>query len=284
MPHRELSDAGNKKTLPGTLVRSEGEAAGKDDLVNSVYDALGTTFDFFLTAYSRNSLDGEGGPLRATVHYGEKYANVFWEDGRLVLGDGDGEIIQLRPRDLLDVIAASVISQILNPQLMYVGQSGALSESICDVFASLVKQHSLGQSADQADWLLGAGMLAPGLEAKALRSLAAPGTAYNDPRMGKDPQRAHMGDYMETLQDNGGVHINSGIPNRAFHLAATAIGGNAWEKAGQIWYDAATGGKLSAQATFADFAKLTATIAEDLYGTGKELDAVNNAWKTVGVR
>ncbi|MFF2960272.1 M4 family metallopeptidase [Streptomyces sp. NPDC057963] len=284
VPRREISDARNKESLPGTLVRSEGEAAGKDDLVNSVYDALGTTFDFFLTAYGRNSLDGEGGPLRATVHYGEKFANVFWEDGRLVLGDGDGEIIQLRPRDLLDVVAAGVIRQIPNPQLMYFGQSGALSESICDVFASLVKQYSLGQSADRADWLLGAGMLAPGLKAKALRSLASPGTAYDAPRLGKDPQPAHMGGYFETQQDNGGVHVNSGIPNRAFHLTATAIDGNAWEKAGRIWYDAATGGKLSADATFADFAKLTAIIAEDLYGTGKELDAVNNAWKSVGVR
>ncbi|MFD7596071.1 M4 family metallopeptidase [Kitasatospora sp. NPDC059812] len=280
---REIYDARNKKSLPGALVRSEGEAASKDELVNSVYDALGTTFDFFLTAYGRNSLDGEGGPLRATVHYGDKFANVFWKGGRLVLGDGAGEFVQLRPRDLLDVVAASVSGQILNPQLMYFGQSGALSESISDVFASLVKQYSLGQSADRADWLLGAGMLSPGLKAKALRSLAAPGTAYDDPRLGKDPQQAHMGGYIETQQDNGGVHLNSGIPNRAFHLAATAIGGNAWEKAGRIWYDAATGGKLAADATFADFAKLTATIAEDLYGTGTELDAVNNVWKSVGV-
>ncbi|MFD0398981.1 hypothetical protein ACFVHI_12990 [Kitasatospora sp. NPDC127121] len=139
MPRREIYDARNKESLPGALVRSEGEAASKDELVNSVYDALGTTFDFFLTAYGRNSLDGEGGPLRATVHYGDKFANVFWKGGRLVLGDGDGEFVQLRPRDLLDVVAPSVSGQILNPQLMYFGQSGALSESISDVFASLVK-------------------------------------------------------------------------------------------------------------------------------------------------
>ncbi|MEV8325988.1 M4 family metallopeptidase [Kitasatospora sp. NPDC056731] len=282
---REIYDARNKKSLPGTLVRSEGDDASTDELVNSVYDALGTSFDFFLAAYGRNSLDGEGGTLRATVHYDEKFTNVFWEGGRLVLGDGDGEVIQLRPRDLLDVVAAGVVRQIQNPELGYFNQSGALSESISDVFASLVKQYSLGQSADQADWLLGAGMLSPSLKVKALRSLAAPGTAYNSPRLGKDNQPAHMDGYVELKlhQDNGGVHINSGIPNHAFYLAATAIGGNAWEKAGRIWYDAATGGKLAADATFADFAKLTATIAEDLYGSGTELDAVNNAWKSVGV-
>ncbi|MFF2629636.1 M4 family metallopeptidase [Kitasatospora griseola] len=287
VPHREIYDAGNKDSLPGSLVRSEGDDPGADELVNCVYDALGTTFDFFLAAYGRNSLDGQGGTLRATVHYRENFMNVFWEKGRLVLGDGDGKIFQLRPRDLLDVVAAGVSRQIQNPQLRYFNQSGALSESICDVFASLVKQYSLGQSADQADWLLGAGMLAPNLKAKALRSLAAPGTAYDDPQLsGKDRQKAHMDDYVELPLhlDNGGVHINSGIPNRAFHFAATAIGGNAWEKAGRIWYDAATGGKLAADASFADFAELTATVAEDLYGTGKELDAVNNAWKAVGVR
>ncbi|WP_380284036.1 M4 family metallopeptidase [Kitasatospora purpeofusca] len=284
-PRREIYDAGHKDSLPGSLVRSEGEGPGQDELVNAVYDALGTTFDFLLTAYGRNSLDGEGGPLRASVHYREKFANVFWDGERLVLGDGDGEFFRLRPRELLDVVAAGLARQIVKPELLYVLQSGALSESVADVFASLVKQYALGQSADQADWLLGAGMLAPGSKAGALRSLAAPGTAYDDPRMGKDPQAAHMDDYhdLPVHRDNGGVHLNSGIPNRAFHLTATAIGGNAWEKAGRIWYDAVTGGKLTEEATFADFAELTAAVAEELYGTGSELDAVNKAWRTVGV-
>ncbi|MET8698051.1 M4 family metallopeptidase [Kitasatospora sp. NPDC004723] len=284
-PRREVYDAGTKDTLPGTLVRSEGDGASEDNLVNSVYDALGTTFDFFLTAYGRNSMDGKGGPLRATVHYREKFPNAFWDGERFVLGDGDGETFQLRPREILDVVAAGLAQQIVEPLLLSSKEPGALAVSLADVFASLVKQHALGQSADRADWLLGAGMLASGVKGKALRSLAAPGTAYDDPRLGKDPQPAHTDDYrdMPIHRDNGGVHVNSGIPNRAFHLTATAIGGNAWEKAGRIWYHAATGGKLSDDATFADFAKLTATAAEELYGTGDELDAVNNAWKTVGV-
>ena len=64
--------------------------------------------------------------------------------------------------------------------------------------------------------------------------MKAPGTAYDDPRLGgKDPQPAHMGDYVDTTDDNGGVHINSGIPNHAFYLAATALGGHSWEKAGR---------------------------------------------------
>ncbi|MFE7562524.1 M4 family metallopeptidase [Kitasatospora sp. NPDC057500] len=284
-PRREVHDARNKDSLPGTLVRSEGDDAVGDELVNGVYDALGTTFEFFRDAYGRNSLDGEGGPLRATVHYREKFPNMFWDGRRFVLGDGDGEIFRLRPNEILDIVAAGMTRQIMNPQLLYAFQSGALSESVADVFASLVKQYALGQTADQADWLLGIGIIAPSVKAKALRSLAAPGTAYDDPNLGKDPQKAHTDDYhdMPIHKDNGGVHINSGIPNRAFHLTATAIGGNAWEKAGRIWYDAATGGKLSEEATFADFAKLTVATAEELYGTGGALDAVNDAWRTVGV-
>ncbi|MFE6868599.1 M4 family metallopeptidase [Kitasatospora sp. NPDC057692] len=235
-PRREVYDAGNKDTLPGTLVRSEGDGPSTDELVNSVYDALGSTFDFFRDVYGRNSLDGEGGPLRATVHYREKFPNAFWGGERFVLGDGDGERFKVCPQEILDVVAAGMTRQIMNPQHLYAFEPGALSESIAEVFASFVKRHALGQSADQADWLLGLGMIAPGIRVKALRSLAEPGTAHEDYSLGKDPQPAHMEDCkeMSVQRDNGGVHINSGIPNRAFHLTATAIGGNAWERAGRI--------------------------------------------------
>jgi Zn-dependent metalloprotease len=110
-----------------------------------------------------------------------------------------------------------------------------LNESVSDVFGSLVKQYSLKQTASEADWLIGAGLLT--FKDQALRSMKAPGTAYNNNVLGKDPQPADMQHYVHTAQDNGGVHINSGIPNHAFFLVATALGGNAWVKAGQIWYD-----------------------------------------------
>src|SRR6202035_5249116 len=100
----------------------------------------------------------------------------------------------------------------------------------------MVKQWALGQTVDQADWLIGAAIRAPGFKGRALRDMANPGTAYDDPRLGKDPQPGDMKDYVQTGADNGGVHTNSGIPSRAFVLAAKAIGGNSWEKAGKIWY------------------------------------------------
>ena len=113
--------------------------------------------------------------------------------------------------------------------------------------------------------------------------MKAPGTAYDDPQIGKDPQPAHMRDYNKSRSDNGGVHINSGIPNHAFYLAATLLGGKAWEVAGKIWYATLTH-KLSANAQFHDCADATWAAAGELFGAGSAPQhAVAEAWKGVGV-
>ncbi|MCU1474281.1 M4 family metallopeptidase, partial [Amnibacterium sp.] len=170
-----------------------------------------------------------------------------------------------------------------NADLAYKNQSGALNESISDVFGSLVKQYALRQSAAEADWLIGAGLLAKGVNGVALRSMKAPGTAYDDPQLGgKDPQPAHVKDYVRTTGDNGGVHTNSGIPNHAFSLAALGLGGNSWDKAGHVWYATLTGGDLRTSATFEEFASLTAQTAAKLYGSAEQ-QAVTDAWSQVGV-
>jgi Zn-dependent metalloprotease len=102
--------------------------------------------------------------------------------------------------------------------------------------------------------------------------------------LGRDPQPAHMRDYVHTAADNGGVHINSGIPNKAFHLVATTLGGSAWERAGRIWYLTLTSGALSAAASFADFAAATVRTAAQEYGEdSEEAAAVRSAWVGVGV-
>jgi Zn-dependent metalloprotease len=146
-----------------------------------------------------------------------------------------------------------------------------------------VKQYALKQSAAEADWLIGAGLLAKGVKGVALRSMKAPGTAYDDPQLGgKDPQPAHIKDYLRTTGDNGGVHTNSGIPNHAFYLAAVGLGGNAWEQAGRVWYTALTGGALPSTATFAQFAQLTVTTAGELDGPAAR-KAVAEAWVGVGI-
>jgi Zn-dependent metalloprotease len=109
-----------------------------------------------------------------------------------------------------------------------------------------------------------------------------PGTAYDDPTLGKDPQPGSMTDYVDTTDDNGGVHINSGIPNRAFYLTATAMGGFAWEKAGVIWYKALS--RLRPTSNFQEAVDMTFNVAGEQFGTGSaEQEAVRTAWATVGL-
>jgi Zn-dependent metalloprotease len=284
-PDRTVHDARHGQELPGKKVRAEDGKAVKDETVNRAYDALGRTFELYLTAYGRHSIDDCGLPLIASVHYGRDYNNAFWNGEQMVFGDGDGEIF-LDFTLALDVIGHELTHGVTQytANLDYFGQSGALNESLSDVFGSLIKQYALGQSAADADWLIGAGLLAPRVTGVALRSMKAPGTAYDDDVLGKDPQPAHMDGYVRTSQDNGGVHINSGIPNHAFYLVADALGGSAWERPGQIWYDTLTGGQLSQGADFAEFARLTAESARQRFGDdGAEHRAVLDAWQQVGV-
>ncbi|MEJ8657228.1 M4 family metallopeptidase [Streptomyces sp. MS1.AVA.4] len=283
-PQRTVYDARHRTVLPGTKVRSEGGEPVRDATVNRAYAGLGATFELLLTAYGHDSIDGSGLPLDATVHYDENYGNAFWNGEQMVFGDGDGEIF-LDFTVAVDVIAHELAHGFTqySANLTYFGQPGALNESVSDVFGSLVKQYTLDQTADEADWLIGAGLLAPRVSGVALRSMKAPGTAYDDDVLGKDPQPAAMDDYVRTGRDNGGVHINSGIPNHAFHLLATQLGGKAWERAGQIWYDTMTSGNLQVDASFTDFAKETVTAAAARYGQGTEHEAVVKAWSQVGV-
>ncbi len=283
-PQRAVHDAGGTTTLPGTLVRGEGDPPTGDTAVTEAYDGLGDTWQLWSEAYGRNSLDGRGLPLVATVHYGRLYDNAFWDGTQMVFGDGDGVVFLAFTRSI-DVIGHELAHGVTQytSGLNYRGQSGALNESVSDVFGVLVKQHTLGQTADRADWLVGAELLAPDVNAVALRSMAAPGTAYDDPRLGRDPQPAHWDDYVDTASDNGGVHINSGIPNKAFHLVATSLGGYAWERAGQIWFDTITG-DIRADCDFATFARLTLAAATTRYGPRScEADAVREAWAAIGL-
>jgi Zn-dependent metalloprotease len=284
--HRTIYDAHHTMELPGNLIRTEGAKPTGDVAADEAYDGLGATFDFYWEIYDRNSIDGEGLPLKASVHFGRNYDNAFWDGQSMVFGDGDGEIFN-RFTISLDVIGHELTHGVTGDeaQLQYFFQAGALNESMSDVFGSLVKQYHLKQTADKADWLIGAGLLTKKINGVALRSMKAPGTAFDDPLLGKDPQPARMKDFVRTFDDNGGVHINSGIPNHAFYLAATSIGGFAWEKAGRIWYDTLRDSKLRPNSGFTTFAKLTLRNATRLYGANsEEAKAVRDAWTQVGVK
>lgn len=281
---RTIFDAKNGQQLPGTLVRGEGDPPTNDVAVNEAYDGAGTTYDLFDQVFERNSIDDRGLRLDSTVHYGKDYDNAFWNGSQMVYGDGDGQLFN-RFTIAIDVIGHELTHGITQYEaaLIYYGEAGALNESFSDVFGSLVKQYSLKQTAEEADWIIGEGLLTENVKGVGIRSMKEPGTAYNDPVLGKDPQPGHMKDIYKGTADNGGVHINSGIPNRAFYLAATEIGGYAWEKAGQIWYIALRD-RLRSRANFKRAANTILTVAAELYGKeGPEYKAVSKAWKTVGV-
>ncbi|MDQ4215043.1 M4 family metallopeptidase [Microbacterium capsulatum] len=280
-PNRTISDAHTTETLPGTVVRREDDPPVADMSVNQAYDGLGATFQMLLDAFQRNSIDGKGSPLDATVHYGSGYDNAFWNGERMVFGDGDGQVFQGFTG------ATSVIGHELGhgviqatAGLAYQDQPGALNESCADVFGALTEQHLNNQTVDRATWLIGAGIFTHSVHGKALRSMLHPGTAYDDPELGKDPQPADLSGYVKTTEDNGGVHINSGIPNRAFALFAVALGGYAWETAGSVWYRTLSSG-LSSTASFAEFAHATITEADKVDAATGE--AARTAWASVGV-
>ncbi len=273
--------AHNGSTLPGELVRSAGDAATGDQAVDEAYVGVEASLALFSEVFGRSSYDDRGAPVIATVHYEQDYDNAFWDGTQLVFGDGDGQVFDrfTKPVDVLGHELSHAVTQ-FSADLTYEGQSGALNESVSDVFGSCLKQRLLGESVEQADWLIGEGLFLPSVQGVALRSMAAPGTAYDDPVLGKDPQVAHMDDFVVTDDDNGGVHTNSGIPNKAFHLAATGLGGTSWDGAGKIWYAALTSG-IGADTDFAGFAAATVTAAEAV--SPETATTVRDAWQQVGV-
>jgi len=182
----------------------------------------------------------------------------------------------------LDVVGHELTHgvQSFTSNLDYEGQSGALNEHFADVFGVLVRQWNTHEPAQRADWLIGKEVLVPAPTRRGVRDMQHPGAAYlNDPYLGSDPQPGHMSELYEGPSDNGGVHINSGIPNRAFVLAARALGGNAWDTAGRIWYDTML--RLSNHCEFHDCAEL---CVETAAGIGADAArAVRQAWASVGI-
>ena len=285
---RTIHTARNTGELPGTPVRSEGEPPTGDLAVDEAYDGLGATVDLLREVFGRHSLDDAGMPLLATVHYRERYNNAAWDGRQMIFGDGDGQYFN-RFTAAVDVIGHELGHGVTTHEsdLLYMHQAGALNEHFSDVIGAMIKQYVAvpRQTAAEADWVIGAGLFTSAVNGVGLRSMKAPGTAFDDAVLGKDPQPDHMSRFVETLSDNGGVHINSGIPNRAFYLVATGLGGYTWEKAGRIWYAAMRDlelRRLRRVARFQDFARLTIKHAAALHGPA-ERSVVEDAWQQVGI-
>lgn len=289
--HRMVYDAQGTDRLPGVLKRSEGDGPTGDPALDEAFDGSGDVYDFFLELFGRNSLDDAGMSLVSTAHVAEvgfdgdfvPLSNAYWNGSQMAYGDGDGVVFN-RFTSSLEVIGHELTHgvQAFTSNLVYQGQPGALNEHFADVFGILVRQWKQGTDAQQSSWLIGSELLVPAPTRRGIRDMENPGTAYNnDPDLGDDPQPAHMADIYTGPKDRGGVHINSGIPNRAFVLAAKALGGNAWEAAGKIWYETLL--QLPSDCSFVECAQTTVRVAADPRFGSSAKKAVQAAWKTVGI-
>ena len=284
-PQITVMDGKSQEVTSGPILRTANTGPSDDQDAEQAFKGLNATWDFYNAIYERNSIDNAGMPINAVVHYGSLYDNAFWDGTEMVFGDGDG-VTFTHFTKCIDVIGHELTHGVTQTDLglIYQGQSGALNESISDIFGSMIKQYDAKQSTADADWLIGQGLLLHDPKV-ALRSMKNPGSAYkNDPVLGNDPQPKNMKDYIKTGQDNGGVHLNSGIPNYAFFLIADGMGGFSWQKAGQIWYNTLRDNRLKPNATFSEFASRTIANAITLYGAdSKEVSIVQDSWAKVGV-
>ncbi|MGE5832578.1 MAG: M4 family metallopeptidase [Methanomicrobiales archaeon] len=274
---------GSDSDLPGDPVANP--ARSRDPEAKEAYQGAVATYNFYKDIYGRNSIDDRGMCIDSSVHFETDYDNAGWDGKQMIYGDGDGVYFN-RFTIAIDVIGHELTHGVTEYEaaLEYHDQPGALNESMSDVFGTLVKQWKAKETVDAADWLIGEGLFTKKVKGKALRSMSAPGTAYDDPVLGKDPQPADMKHYVKTTEDEGGVHINSGIPNHAFYLTAMELGGYAWEKAGRIWY-VTLRDALRPTNSFTTAAKRTYQVAGVLFGTGsEEQQAVRTGWTGVGVK
>lgn len=288
--NRRVSDARSAQTTPGTLARSEGQAATSDDSVNAAYDNTGTTYDCYQQLYGRDGIDGQGGTLLSTVHYGRAYNNAFWDGTQMVYGDGDGQ--ELGPLALaLDVTAHELTHGVTEHTsgLRYENEPGGINEALSDIFGATCESFRNG-AVDQRTWLLGEDIWTPATPGDALRYMDDP--TRDDYSKDYYPEKIPDSSSPSQFDDYGGVHGNSGIANLAFKLLVTGgrhprgkttveVPALGIQQAGAIFYRAQTA-YIHESTDFAALKAATAQAATDLYGQAAAA-AVNASWDAVGV-
>ena len=235
---RKIYDCQHTTNLDTNVVRSEGQPPVQDAIANTGYDNGGKVRDFYKHQYNYHSFDNRGSDFLFNIHYSNRYNNAFWDGTEMIFGDGDG-VVFTNFVNALDVTGHELTHGVVQytARLIYNGQPGALNEHFADVFGVTIRQFYENQShtPKTANWLVGDSIMGPTLQGQAIRSMKAPGTAYHNRWMGKDPQPEDMAHYYNGAADNHGVHINSGIPNRIFYLVS--VGFNDTLKAALLWFE-----------------------------------------------
>ncbi|WP_223641901.1 M4 family metallopeptidase [Corallococcus sp. EGB] len=280
--NRKVYSSNNTTTTPGTLKRSEGQAAIGDSHVDMNYDMLGYTYDCYKTNFNRDSLNNAGQTLISSVHYSKNYVNAYWDGTQMVYGDGDG-VNSIELGKDADVTVHELTHAVTQNEsnLTYSGQSGGLNEAMSDTFGAICESWASGTWSTAPDvWMVGEDVWTPGVAGDALR--------YMD-----DP--AKDGVSLDWAPDYSGqdVHYTSGVPNLAFALLSKGgthprgkstvnVPGIGVQKAGQIWYRANTE-LYTAGTTYVQAKAWTIQAAADLGYDQATQDAVKAAWEAVGV-
>lgn len=266
--NRFIYDCENRYEQRIELVRKEGEEAIADQTANKAFDTSGFVRDYFKSTFGLDSIDGKGLDIISNIHYGVAYNNAFWDGDEMTYGDGDGkEFTDFA--SAIDVVAHELVHGVTQffANLEYRSQSGALNEHFSDVFGTVIKQKFLKQDISEADWLIGDTVVTDDFPGVAIRSMKAPGTANEF-----DTQPDHMDDYYSGNADNQGVHINSGIPNKAFYLSCLEIG---LDECALIWFE--TLKVLWRTANFNDMLETILSMARRLFAEGRVSDRAEEA-------
>lgn len=294
MPHihtaknRELHDLAHGTSLPGTTVRTEGQAplssSANNDPINNNYDRLGTVWDCYKNLFNRDSFDNAGAKLISSVHYSNNYVNAYWNGTQMVYGDGDN-VNASNLANSMDVTGHELTHAVTErtSNLVYSGESGGLNESISDIFGNVCEWYRDGQPATPSanNWMVGEDIWTPATSGDALRYM-------NDPA--KDGASL---DYWTSTAGSKDVHYSSGISNLAFYLlsqggthprgkSTISVTGIGIAKAAQIFYKAQIG-YLTSSSNFAAAKTATEQAAAALGYTTAEIASVTAAWEAVGV-
>ena len=276
-PAVTVFDCNHGQTLPGAQVPNP--ATSPDATAKRAFGETTSVAAFYSQVFGRNSIDGAGMTLISSIHYGTNYNNAFWNGAQMTYGDGDGSIFVDFTKGN-DVIGHELTHGVTQHSLglNYTNEAGGLNESVSDCFGSMFRQWEAKQNGNQADWLIGKDIMGPAALKKGftcLRDMANPAAKHC-----LAPQPTKFSQYKPGMDP----HQSSGIPNLAFFTAAKTVGGNSWDKVGQIWYKSLTGFGPTPAMKMKAFANRTRTVAAQLYpGNTAVIHAVDAGWKKVGL-
>jgi Zn-dependent metalloprotease len=306
-----MNSTGNETTGGGG---TQSRYTDADDNWNSTIQRAGVdahygaakTYDYYLNVHGRNGINGAGGPgvttaaanssislITSRVHFGTSgaYNNAFWFNNRMSYGDGDGS--NFSPLTTIDICGHEMTHGVTENEsnLTYSGESGALNESWSDVFGAMVELYADGGVVSADTWKIGEEAYTPGTSGDALRYMDDPHLAPNRGYTANDDPD-HYSERYTGSADSGGVHINSGISNKAFYLAAVGgthhlsgvtVTGMGTTDAARIWYSA-NANYMTSGTNFSGARTATLNAATAIFGgASAQYNSTANAWCAVGV-